>query len=96
MWFRMEHPIIHICCRNLDCADRLLKSANDAGFRRSSLLAFKRRIIMEIMIPEKMDVPISDDQKILITDMYLKILIRLANAKLKESHKKLETLMRLF
>ena len=51
---------------------------------------------MEIMIPEKMDVPISDDQKILITDMYLKILIRLANAKLKESHKKLETLMRLF
>ncbi|MCM2326007.1 MAG: tRNA wybutosine-synthesizing 3 family protein [Candidatus Woesearchaeota archaeon] len=96
MWFRMEHPIIHISCRDMAAADRLLKAANDTGFRRSALLTFSNRIIAEIMIPEKMDVPISEKGVLLVSIGYVKYLIKHANRKLKESRKKLKKLESLF
>jgi tRNA wybutosine-synthesizing protein 3 len=96
MWFRMEHPIIHISCRDMEVADRLLKTANDTGFRRSALLTFSNRIIAEIMIPEKMDVPISEKGELLVSVDYVKCLIKHANRKLKESRKKLKKLETLF
>lgn len=96
MWFRMEHPIIHIACRDLKAAELLLKKTNDSGFRRSSLIAFSNRVIAEIMIPEKMDVPISEKRELLVSLEYIKYLIKAANSKLASSHKKLEKLGQLF
>ena len=92
LWLRMEPPIIHIACRDLDSADKLLKKANEAGFRRPSILSFKKRVIVEIMIPSKMDVPISQDKEILVDDNYLEILIEQANNKLKQSREKIDKL----
>ncbi len=96
MWLRMEHPIIHIACRDLKAAEILLKRTNDTGFRRSSLIAFSNRIIAEIMIPEKMDVPISEKGELLVSIEYIRYLIKAANSKLASSHKKLEKLKLLF
>ena len=96
VWFRMEPPILHICAKNMDAAEVLLKAANDAGFRRSCLLSFKKRIICEIMFPEKMDVPVSENNEMLVTDDYVKKLIEHANSRLSESRKKLKKLEEMF
>lgn len=96
LWLRMEPPILHIACRTMDSADELLKKANAAGFRRPSILGFKKRIIVEIMIPSKMDVPISKYNKLLIDETYLRFLIQEASLKLKKSRKKLKKIDDLF
>ena len=79
IWFRVEPPILHICAKDLDSAYYLLKKANELGFRRSALLSFKKRIIVEILFLEKMDVPFSKD--IELSDEYLQLLIKEANNK---------------
>ena len=53
VWFRVEPPILHICVKDMDAAAKLLKQANELGFRRSALLSFKKRIIVEILFLEK-------------------------------------------
>ncbi len=96
LWLRMEAPILHICAKDMDAADKLLKIANDSGFRRTSILSFKKRIIIEIFIPEKMDTPISENKKLLVKEDYLKTLIRHANSRLKKSRNKLKKFEKLF
>lgn len=96
VWFRMEPPIIHLVAKDMDSADILLKQANDSGFRRSALLSFKKRIVIEIMIPEKMDVPIAQDNELIVTKDYLKTLIKHANSKLQKSRAKIKKLENLF
>lgn len=96
IWLRMEPPILHIAARDMDSADVLLKKANAAGFRRPSILSFKKRVVIEIMIPSKMDVPISKQGKLLVSEIYFKFLLKEANKKLKESRKKIIKLTNLF
>lgn len=96
MWLRMEPPILHICARDMDSADRLVKLANDSGFRRSSLLGFKKRIIIEIMIPEKLDAPVSEKKKMIIDAAYLKTLLKHANSRLKKSRERLKKFEKMF
>lgn len=96
LWLRMEPPILHICARNMEAADNLLKIANDSGFRRSSLLGFKNRIVIEIIIPEKLDAPISENCELIVREDYLKVLIKHANIRLRKSGKKLKKLQVMF
>ncbi len=96
IWLRMEPPIIHIVTRNLDSADSLLKIANNAGFRRSCILSLKKRIIIEIMIPDKLDTPIAENNELIVTEDYLKILIEHANLRLKKTRKKIKKIYSLF
>lgn len=96
IWLRMEPPILHIAARDMESADILLKKANAAGFRRPSILSFKKKIIIEIMIPNKMDVPISKQGKLLVEEKYLEFLLEEANKKLEKSRKKIKKLVNLF
>ncbi len=92
VWLRMEPPILHVACRNMEAAADLLKKANAAGFRRPSVLSFEKRIIVEIMMPYKMDVPITKNRTLLADKEFLLFLIEQANLKLKNSRKKLRKL----
>ncbi|MEM3374772.1 MAG: tRNA wybutosine-synthesizing 3 family protein [Candidatus Woesearchaeota archaeon] len=96
VWFRMEAPILHICAENLDLADKLLKIANNSGFRRSAILSFKKRVIIEIFIPDKINTIFSRNKKILVSDDYLKVLIKEANNKLKKARLKVKKFEYLF
>jgi len=90
VWFRMESPIIHLCTRTMEDADKIMLAANKAGLRRTGIISFRKRIVVELFIPEKMDVPISKDKKLLVDEDYLKYIIDLANNKLKKSRKRLK------
>ena len=96
VWLRMEPPIIHIVARNMDSADSLLRIANNNGFRRSCILSTKKRIIIEINIPDKMDAPISENNELIVTEDYLNILIEHANIRLKKTRKKIKKIYSLF
>ena len=90
LWFRMESPILHLAARDLDSADLLLKLANNSGFRRSAILSFKNRIIIEIFMPDRIDAPIAYNGKLIVGPVNLKVLVNSANSKLSLARKKLK------
>jgi len=88
VWLKVEPPIIHVSCRDLDAADALLKTAYSAGFKYSSIKSLKNGVLVEINSSEKMELPLFDE-KLLVTDDYIAYLADIANKKMERSYAKL-------
>ncbi|MGV8141436.1 MAG: tRNA wybutosine-synthesizing 3 family protein [Candidatus Woesearchaeota archaeon] len=92
IWLRQENLILHVACRNLEAAEILLKIARDIGLRRSGIIADSKIVIVEICSTEKMDVPLAEDGKILVTESYIRLVTDIANQKFLKGREKLEKL----
>jgi len=92
IWFRQENLILHVACRTINDADKLLKIARDTGLRRSGIIADSNIIIVEICSTEKMDVPVAEDGRLLVSEDYIKLLVKIANDKFGKGREKLERL----
>jgi len=79
IYFRQESAILHVCCRSIASAQKLINHAKACGFKRSGIMATKRRVMIEIMGSEKLDAPVALDGKIIVDDPYLRILVMIAN-----------------
>jgi tRNA wybutosine-synthesizing protein 3 len=91
--FKFEPPILHVVCKNLESAVRLLENAKTVGFKHSGINTLGKNILLELNGSERLEFPIFDKRKILVSDDFLKIIVQQANEKLKkgwESIKKLE------
>jgi tRNA wybutosine-synthesizing protein 3 len=93
--FKVEPPILHIACRNLESASELLEKAKHIGFKRSGINALGKNIILELNSTERIEFPILNNGKILVDDEFLKIIVKQANEKMKKSWKKIDELKKL-
>lgn len=84
VFFKQEGAIIHICCRDIESAQKLIETARENGFKHSGIFSSNKKIIVELICSEHLSTPVFD-KEILITDNYLKYLINSANKKLKRS-----------
>lgn len=89
VWLRQEGMILHIACRTIESANEILDIARTIGFRRSGIIADNKKIIVEICSTEKMDVPISDNKKLLVDRNYIRFIIKKANKKLESNNEKM-------
>ncbi|MGV8150156.1 MAG: tRNA wybutosine-synthesizing 3 family protein [Candidatus Woesearchaeota archaeon] len=89
IWLREENLILHVACRTMDDADKILKIVRDIGFRRSGVIADSNIIIVEICSTEKMDVPLSDNKRLVVDDKYVRLIINIANEKFSKGREKL-------
>ena len=85
-WFRFEPAIMHVNCDRLESAQKLLMSARNCGFKLSGIISVKKATV-EIRSSERIDVPVE-----IIDPNDLIILVKKANEKLKETHKKISRL----
>jgi tRNA wybutosine-synthesizing protein 3 len=92
IWLRQENLILHVACRSIENANKILAIAREIGFRRSGIIADSNIIIVEICSTEKMDVPIADNGKILVSIDYINLIIKIANEKFLKGREKLERL----
>ena len=90
VWFMVAPVILHIACKNLDNARKLLNLARDIGFRRSGIISIARKIILELISTEKIETIVSKNGKLVIGEDYFKILIKEGNKKLGKTWKKIE------
>lgn len=93
--FKMEPCILHIACKNLKDAQKLYNKAKLAGWKKSGLIASTNRIILELNSTERLEFPIVSSGRLLVSDEFLKIIVRETNKKLKSSWDKVERLKRL-
>ena len=57
-WLIMFPPIIHVACRDLVAAEKLMKTANEAGFRRCGIISLRNNVV-EIASLERVEVPVA-------------------------------------
>ncbi|MEM2324297.1 MAG: hypothetical protein QXK70_00325 [Archaeoglobaceae archaeon] len=94
-WLIQFPPIVHVACRDLFSAEKLLKIANSAGFRRSGLISL-RNLVVEISSLERVEMPIAIGGKLIVDENYLRIAVEMANLKLTKSKEKIERLSIIF
>jgi tRNA wybutosine-synthesizing protein 3 len=90
--FVMNSPILHIACKDIESAKKMLELALHSGLKASSIKSVSdRRVIVEILTTYKVDAPIGEDGKLFVNDDYLRFLLDYSNLKLKKAR---EILMR--
>lgn len=88
VWFRMEGLIMHIGCRTIEDANKLLAVVRIFGLKKSSLFSACRQFIVEVNGSEKIDAPVAVNGKVIVTRDYFNFLVKKANSKLNRVKKR--------
>ncbi|KAK7363744.1 hypothetical protein VNO77_05898 [Canavalia gladiata] len=86
--FRFEPLIIAVECRDLPSAHSLVSLAISCGFRESGITNANKRVIIAIRCSIRMEVPLGDTQKIMVTPEYVRYLVQVANDKMEANRKR--------
>lgn len=95
LWFRQESMILHVACRTIENAQKILDLSNNAGFKHSGIITTRKKIVVEIIGPEQFDTIIAINGKIFVNDNYLRLLVNEANKKLEINSKKIKKFYKL-
>lgn len=93
--FKQEPCILHVACKTFEAAQQLVNKAKFAGWKRSGIMASSNRIVCELMSTEHLALPIINKGKLLVSDDYLKLLVKQANKKLLRTRSKIKKLEKL-
>lgn len=89
VWLKQEGAILHVCCRNLESAQKLIRAAKDAGMKRSGMISVNSRFIVEIIGTETLCTIVAKDGRQIISDDYLNVLVGECNKKMTSNAQKL-------
>ncbi|MBI2650719.1 hypothetical protein HYX04_05425, partial [Candidatus Woesearchaeota archaeon] len=87
IWFRQQPVILHVACRNLDAAKKLLDAARKI-FKHSGIISVSdRKIVVEIIGNERIEAIIAD-KDFAMDENSIKKLIKYANENFEENKRK--------
>jgi len=92
VYFKQEPFIVHIACSSLENAEKILEIAIKAGIKKRGILSAGTRFIVELLGSEKLELPIADKGKFLVSEDYLRVLINEANSRLEKTWEKIQRL----
>ncbi len=87
IWLRLEDMILHVCCRDLDGANKLLESCRRI-YKKSCILSASNKIIVEIRGSEFVEMPLFRDGQLLFSGE-IEWLVGLVNYRLKRVWEKM-------
>ena len=90
--FKLDPCALHVACKSLEDANKLYSKAKLAGWKKSGIIAVDKRYVVELNSTERLEFPIINKGKILVDDDFLRILVKRANEKLKNTWKKVKSL----
>ncbi|XP_061175488.1 tRNA wybutosine-synthesizing protein 3 homolog [Saccostrea echinata] len=83
---KFEPFVLHVQCRSLSNAQSMLSCAVASGFRNSGIsIGNKGKIIVAVRSTHGLEVPLSQDGELLVTNTYIERLIEIANTKIQEN-----------
>ncbi|GER44932.1 tRNA wybutosine-synthesizing protein 2/3/4 [Striga asiatica] len=86
--FRFEPLIIAVECENLEAAQALVSLAISCGFRESGITGAGKRMIIAIRCSIRMEVPLGDTKKFMVSPEYVEYLVEVANEKMAANRKR--------
>ena len=94
IWLKQEPLILHVRCRNLKSAKKLLNASRKI-FKRAGIISLSNeKIVVEIIGSEKIDAIIADGD-FAADEKYLKNLIKYANRNFEENKRKGEMFLKI-
>ena len=93
--YKQDPCILHVACRSIKDAITLYDKAKGIGWKRSGLISFEKRIVLELNSTEKLEFPIIQNKKLLVEDDFLKAIVKDSNEKLKRGWDKIKKLEKL-
>jgi len=90
--FRQTTCILHVGCAFLEDAQKLVDKAKFVGWKRSGIMASRKRFVVELVSTENIEFPIMNKGQILVDDNFLKLIVREANNKLERIWDKIDRL----
>ena len=88
LWLKMEPLIVHVRCRDVGSAAKLLHCTQGIGLKHSGILSIRKRIVVEINGVEQLEAPIGTG----ISQGYAQELARAANEKLRRNRQRIRRL----
>lgn len=89
VYFRFEPFIMHICCKTIEDAQKIVDIARSVGFKRTGIQSTKNKVMVEVNSSEVFETIVARGKKLLINDYYINELIKEANFKLANNLKKI-------
>lgn len=89
--FQQTACILHVACKNITDAQILVNKAKESGWKRSGIMGGKRNMV-ELHSTESMSFPIISNNKILVDDDFIKLVVEMANNKLERTWEKIKRL----
>lgn len=80
IWFKQEPMILHVCCRDVNAANKLWDIAQLSGYKRGGIRKGRHWYNVEIMGSEFIEAPLEE-----VTKEYIGVLIDEANKRMKRS-----------
>lgn len=97
LWFKQEPLIFHIGTNNLENAKIILKICEKSSIKRAGIkVAKKGKFIIEMVGTNNITLPIKEKNQILLTDEYLKFIVKKSNEKFIKNQKNLKKLEKEF
>ncbi|HLD42453.1 MAG TPA: tRNA wybutosine-synthesizing 3 family protein [Candidatus Nanoarchaeia archaeon] len=88
LWLKVDPMIVHVCCRGIESANRLLRAGRTI-FRRAGVISIARKTTVEIQGSEKMEMPIMHKGKLLYSEQTISLILHQANLRLKRAHRQI-------
>lgn len=91
--FRFEPLIIAVECKDVEAAQFLVSLAISSGFRESGITSVNKRVIIAIRCSIRLEVPLGDTEKIMVSSEYVKYLVELANEKMEANRRRTDNFL---
>lgn len=86
--FRFEPLILAVECKDLSSAQSLVSVAIASGFRESGITSVSKRVIIAIRCSIRLELPLGNTQKIMVSPEYVRYLVGVANEKMEANRKR--------
>jgi len=96
LFLRLEPLILHVGCRDIEAAERLLKICKKAGLKRSGIYQTRPRIIAEVIGVDCLQMPIGRNGRVLADKKYLDFIVSLTNSKFRDNEKRYSLLQEIY
>ncbi|MFH1801647.1 MAG: tRNA wybutosine-synthesizing 3 family protein [archaeon] len=91
---KMEVCALNVACRDLESVKKLFAVARSSGWKRAGIMISDKRIMLSLNSTEKLEFPVISDGKILVSDNFLKIVVKESGEKLQKGWEKIQKLER--
>ncbi|KAJ4980614.1 hypothetical protein NE237_031451 [Protea cynaroides] len=91
--FRFEPFILAVECKDIFSAQSLVSTAISCGFRESGITNVHKRIIIAVRCSIRLEVPLGETDRIMVSPEYVRYLVGIANEKMEMNRRRTEAFL---
>jgi tRNA wybutosine-synthesizing protein 3 len=96
VWLRAEPFILHISCRDMKAAEKIIKIKNKAGIKRGGIFYIGNRVQIELEGTQRAEALVKEGERLLVDETYIRKLVGICNDRIRKNERDWMKLEKLF